>query len=115
MISEGDLWSSRTPSLSAPPAIQAAGFPAHFQGVISDILTDNWSPVDNNPNPCTINRSTKQGDPLADLVSTFFAAVILKAIRSAFVEANFGVPYNPAASPFFWGHQFRGDYRPVVC
>ena len=29
---------------------------------------DNWFLIDSNPNPCTINRSTKQGDPLADLL-----------------------------------------------
>ena len=46
-------------ALKAPSALSAAGVPAHLQGVISDILTDNWFLIDNNPNPCTINRSTK--------------------------------------------------------
>ena len=79
-----------------------------MQGVISDILTDNWFLIENNPNPRTINRSTKQGDPLADLLFNFLAAVILKSIRSALSEAGYGVPYNPVSTALF------GDLSPGV-
>ena len=58
-------------ALNAPSALSAAGVPNHLRGVISEILTDNWFLIDSNPNPCTINRSTKQGDPLADLLFNF--------------------------------------------
>ena len=57
-------------ALNAPSALSAAGVPEHLQGVISDILIDNWFLIDN-PNPGTVNRSTKQGDPLADLLFNF--------------------------------------------
>ena len=95
-------------ALHAPSALSAAGVPAHLQGVISDILTDNWFLIENNPNPCTINRSTKQGDPLADLLFNFFVAVILKQIRSALSAQGLGVPYSPVSSILF------GDLDPGV-
>ena len=74
----------------------------------SDILNDNWFLIDNNPNPCTINRSTRQGDPLADLLFNFFAAVILKSIRSALSDAGYGVPFSPVSTTLF------GDASPGV-
>ena len=73
-------------ALHAPSALSAAGVPEHLQGVISDILIDNWFLIHNNPNPCIINRSTRQGDPLADLLFNFFAAVILKSIRASLTD-----------------------------
>ena len=95
-------------ALNAPSALSAAGVPAHLQGVISDILTDNWFLIDNNPNPCIINRSTKQGDPLADLLFNFFAAVILKSIRASLSAAGYGVVYTPVSTTLF------GDLNPGV-
>ena len=95
-------------ALNAPSALSAAGVLAHLQGVISDILTDNWFLIDNNPNPCTINRSTKQGDPLADLLFNFFAAVILKSIRAPLSAAGHGVVYTPISTTLF------GDLSPGV-
>lgn len=95
-------------ALKAPSSLSAAGVPEHFQGVISDILTDNWFLIDNNPNTCIINRSTKQGDPLADLLFNFFAAVILKSIRTSLTDAGYGVAYSPVSTTFF------GDLSPRV-
>ena len=95
-------------ALNAPSAPSAAGVPEHLQGVISDILNDNWFLIDNNPNPCTISRNTKPGDLLADLLFNFFAAVILKSIRSALSDAGYGVPVNPVSTTLF------GDASPGV-
>jgi len=85
-------------------ALKQARVPDHLHNVVSDILQDNWFMVDHNPNPCTITRSTKQGDPLADVLFNFFAARIFKLIRIALSAAGIGL-HVPASDTALFGHR----------
>jgi len=84
-------------------ALVQAGVPTHLLNVTEDVLSDNWFLIDNNPEPCTIERSTKQGDPLADILFNFFAARILKSIRSKLSDAGIGLRV-PSCDTTLLGH-----------
>jgi len=89
-------------------ALKQASVPDHLHNVVSDILQDNWFMFDHNPHPCTITRSTKQGDPLADILFNFFAARVFKIIRTALHNAGIGSQV-PATNTVLFGPQGSCD------
>ena len=72
-------------------ALAQAEVPSHLQNVAIDVLSNNWFLIENSDRPCSINRSTKQGDPTADLFFNFFMARVLKTIRRELESNNLGI------------------------
>jgi len=99
-------------NLRALPALKEAKVPDHLHNVAVDILDNNWFLINNNPNPSTIKRSTKQGDPLADMFFNFFMARILKSVRQALLDAGFGLHVHEFDSAIF-GHTPETDVTDV--
>ena len=58
-----------------------AEVPEHLQNVATDVLSNNWFLIENSEHPCSINCSTKQGGPTADLFFNFFMSRVLRTIR----------------------------------
>ena len=48
--------------------------------------------------------STKQGDPLADMLFKFFMVKVWTSIRQSLSAAGFGVPYTPVQTNLFGDH-----------
>ena len=66
-----ECFESLCQTLKSSPALVQAQVPAHLQNISLDILDNNWFLTNNDSAPSTNNRSTKQGDPLADLFFSF--------------------------------------------
>jgi len=108
----GECYTELCEALKAPSVLKEAKVPDHLHNVAVDILENNWFLINNNPNPSTVNRSTKQGDPLADLFFNFFMARILKNIRNALHASGYGL-HIPEVESAIFGHTHVVDATDV--
>ena len=102
-------------ALRSQCALRSANVADHLCSVVSDILTDSWFVIDNNPISSSINRSTEQGDPLADMLVNLFMIKVLNSILSFLADAGFGVPHTPVTTNLLGEHSPRHLDRYVLC
>jgi hypothetical protein len=85
--------------LHEAPVLTSAGVPEHLKLVASDVLSNNWFMIENSAQPNSINCSTKQGDPTADIFFNFFMSRVLRTIRKNLELAGLClvIPASPAS------------------